>query len=68
MGVGYARGNTVYAFFVTQRGAELRVGGDAELRVYETVEAFTSSTPDTEILRLRCAPSSVIADSASIAP
>jgi hypothetical protein len=68
VGVGYARGNTVYAFFVNQRHSDQRIVGDAEVRVYESTDAFSSSTRDNEQLRLRCAPGSVVADTAAIAP
>ena len=68
VGVGYARGNTVYAFFVNQRRSDQRIVGDAEVRVYESTEAFSSLTRHNEQLSLRCAPGSVVADTAAIAP
>ena len=68
VGVGYARGNTVYAFFVNQRHSDQRIVGEAEVRVYESIDAFSSLTRHTEQLSLRCAPGSVVADTAAIAP
>lgn len=63
MAIGYARGNYVYAFVVSeekQRGGRIR---DAEVRVYPSVDACTNDVMGTAIDRLSCDPSSILADS-----
>ncbi|WP_338661256.1 hypothetical protein VQH23_13515 [Pararoseomonas sp. SCSIO 73927] len=67
-GIGYPRGNYVYSFFITDdRRRPGNVRG-AEVRAYSSIEAFTNSKRGNEIVRLRCDPSSIVADMGSIAP
>ena len=68
MALGYARGEYVYAFVVTE---DKRLGGairDAEVRVYSSTEKFTNDAKDNESARLYCDSKSIIADQDSIAP
>jgi hypothetical protein len=50
MGVGLLNKNYVYSFFVTE---DKKLDGkirDAEIRVYESIDAFSSDTKDNEPL------------------
>ncbi|WP_338665920.1 hypothetical protein VQH23_12215 [Pararoseomonas sp. SCSIO 73927] len=67
-GIGYPRGEYVYAFFVTEHSSRPGSVSNAEVRVYNSIDAFTNSKRDNEIARFRCQPSSVIADVANIRP
>lgn len=66
--MGYRRGDYIYAFFLTEDTREADGIRDADVRVYTSPDDFSSSTPDTEILRLHCAPSTIRANLGLIAP
>jgi hypothetical protein len=68
MALGYARGDYVYAFVVTQDKDDSSVIKSGEIRVYPSTDAFTNETKDTEIAKLYCEWSSILADSDSIRP
>jgi hypothetical protein len=63
-----ARDNRVYAFVITQDSREADGVRDAEARVYSSTDDFTSSTKDTEVVKLYCDSSTILADLDSIAP
>lgn len=68
MAIGYARGDYVYAFVVTEDNRIPDRIRDAEVRVYKTIDAFSNDKKDTEIMRLYCASASILADRDSIRP
>lgn len=68
MAIGYARGSYVYAFIVTEDSRDTDRIRDAEVRVYNSIDAFTSSVKDTEVQRLYCDASTILADIPSIRP
>lgn len=68
MAIGFPNGKHVYAFSVTE---DSRLAGgyrDAQVRVYSSIDAFTSSEKDTELIKLYCDSSSIIADRNEIRP
>ncbi|WP_035201269.1 hypothetical protein [Agrobacterium tumefaciens] len=68
MGVGLLNKNYVYSFFVTE---DKKLDGkirDAEIRVYKSIDAFSSDTKDNEQLRLQCDPRSIVANQENIRP
>jgi hypothetical protein len=68
MAVGYARGAYVYAFVITQdKRLDDRIR-EADIRVYNSTDAFTNAVKGNEVLRLSCDPASIIADLPSIRP
>lgn len=68
MALGYARGDYVYAFVVTEDKREDDGIRDAEVRVYSSTEAFTNEVKDNHVSRLYCDPASIVADVPSIRP
>ncbi|UXN75766.1 hypothetical protein N8D56_26350 (plasmid) [Devosia sp. A8/3-2] len=68
MSMGYARDNWIYAFVITEDSREADGVRDAEVRVYSSTDDFTSSTKDTEVVKLHCDSSTILADLDSIAP
>ncbi len=68
MAVGYARGQYVYAFVVTEDKREDDGIRDAEIRVYNSTETFTNDVKDNHVTKLYCDPLSIVADLPSIRP
>lgn len=68
MAVGYARGQYVYAFVLTEDKREDDGIRDAEIRVYDSTDAFTSDVKDNHVTKLYCDPRSIVADLPSIRP
>ena len=68
MAMGYARGDYVYAFVVTEDKRNADGIRDAEVRVYSSTDKFTNDTKDNETAKLYCDPASIIADQDSIRP
>lgn len=68
MAVGFALRSHVYAFVVIEDRADPDRIRAADVRVYSSIDAFTNDTKGTEIARLACEPSTIIADTASIRP
>jgi hypothetical protein len=68
MALGYARGDYVYAFVITQdKRLDDRIR-EADIRVYNSTDAFTNDVKGNEVIRLSCDPASIIADFPSIRP
>ncbi|RKK01241.1 hypothetical protein EBE87_27670 [Pseudoroseomonas wenyumeiae] len=67
-GIGYPRGNYVYAFFITEDRRRPGNVRDAEVRAYSSVDAFSNSKRSNDIIKLRCERSSIVADFDSIRP
>ncbi|MBS9719178.1 hypothetical protein JYU29_00585 [Tianweitania sp. BSSL-BM11] len=68
MAIGFKRGAYVYSFTITEdRQIDGRVR-DGEVRVYSSLDAFTSSEKDTEVTRLYCDRASILADTDNIRP
>lgn len=68
MALGYARGDYIYAFVVTEDSRAPGGIREAEVRVYGSAESFTSETRHTELVRLHCDPATILADRDSIRP
>ena len=66
--IGYGRGSYVYAFVVTEATGRSDFVRRAEIRVYDSIDAFSNQTKDNEIVRLKCDAQSIVADLPSIRP
>lgn len=66
--IGYAKNNWIYAFVLTEDNREPDGVRDAEVRVYSSIDSFTSATKDTEVARLYCEPSSILVDIPTVRP
>lgn len=67
-GMGYLYGKMVYSFFVTQDERLNNRVREAEVRVYNSADDFTSRDRNLEVARLSCDPDSIVANIGLIAP
>lgn len=67
-GMGYVYGKMVYSFFVTQDERLNNRVREAEVRVYRSIDDFTSRDRDLEVARLYCDPNSIEANTDLIGP